>query len=151
MAFASPQELTSVKTATTVSSLVITADPLSTHSYTEVTACYGRIYKQNMLLFNTFPILSQGARGLFSILRPFAILSASLSRYRNFFVSDISMSSIRLPQITPLIRLAFGFRFALSKNPSNVSSPLIRSRKTAPSNQSIVMLLVILFHCALSL
>jgi hypothetical protein len=42
-----------------------------------------------------FTTLTQDVRSIFSFLRPFASSSTSLSRYRHFFVSGVSMSSIR--------------------------------------------------------
>ena len=62
------------------------------------------------------------ARRIFSIFRPFASSSTSLSRYRVCRVSGVSMSSIRSPQMTPLMSGAFGLSVACLKNVSNVTS-----------------------------
>src|SRR5690606_34689359 len=49
-------------------------------------------------------------RRIFSIGLPFASSSTSLSRYRIFRISGSSISSMRTPQITPVILAAFGCR-----------------------------------------
>lgn len=49
-------------------------------------------------------IYSFGTLKIFSIFLPLANSSTNLSRYRVCLVSGVSISSIRYPQITPVIR-----------------------------------------------
>lgn len=61
---------------------------------------------------NSCNIYFFSSRKIFSILRPRANSSTSLSRYLTCRVSGYSISSIRYPQITPFISFALGCSFA---------------------------------------
>lgn len=49
---------------------------------------------------------------IFSIFLPFANSSTNLSKYLTFRVKGFSISSIRYPHISPVMRWAFGFKSA---------------------------------------
>ena len=60
-------------------------------------------------------------RNIFSIVRPFASSSTSLSRYLTCCVRGFEMSSILYPQIVPVMSFAFGFNAASWKKVSKVT------------------------------
>ena len=57
--------------------------------------CQPNVYNREIWSSPYLCEIHSGRRSIFSILRPFASSSTSLSRYRHFFVSGVSMSSTR--------------------------------------------------------
>lgn len=72
-------------------------------------------------------------RRIFCIGRPWASSSTSLSSHLTCFVNGFSISSIRYPQIVPLIIGALGWMLACAKNSANVTFCSMRASIWASS------------------
>ena len=82
---------------------------------------------QQICPINFMKPTSYEARKIFSIFLLFANSSTNLSKYLTCCVRGSLMSSRRTPQITPVMRCAFGFSDACWKNSSKVAFSFISS------------------------